>query len=205
MGTDKLQNIWKNNETEIKLKTMNELNQSLATKSRQTINKFLIFLVIDILVCVGMIIFLIITALNRQGDTLYQVNNAVLCLITLISLVVSILLWNKLQNNKFNLPLKVWVEQRIRLLSNWLLGKYSKLYIVLLPILLVMINISIHVYYEYKPLIEVMKNEESVIGLIVGFLVGLFVSYFAINKIRRYQIKNLEFLKELHAHLCNES
>ena len=202
MGTDKLQSIWKNIDSEIKLKTINELNQSLAAKSRQTINKFLVFLAIDIFVCVGLIIFLIITALNRQGDTLYLVNNGVLSLITLISLVVSVLLWNKLQSNKFNLPIKEWVRQRIRLLSRWAMGKYSKFYIVLLPVLLVMINISIHVYYEYKPLIEVMKNEESVIGLITGFIVGLFVSFYAVNKIRRYQIKNLEFLKEMHAQLC---
>ena len=205
METDRLQNIWKSNETKIKLKTINELNQSLAAKSRQTINKFLIFFVIDIFVCVGMIVFLIITALNRQGDILYQANNAVLGLVTLTSFVVSLLSWIKLRNNKFNSPLKEWVEQRIRLLSKWLLGKYSKLYIGLIPILLVMINISIHVYYEYKPLLEVVKNEESVIGLILGIIIGVFVSFYAINKIRRYQIKNLRYLKEIHAQLCNDA
>jgi hypothetical protein len=204
MATDKLQNIWKNIDSEIKRKTIDELDQSLGARTRQTINKFLLFLVVDMIVCAGVIVFLIITALNRQGDTLYQINNVVLCLITFTSLVVSLLSWNKLQNNKFNLPLKDWVEQRIRLLSKWLLGKYSKLYIVLLPILLAMINLSIHVYYEYKPFIEVMKSEESIIGLIVGFIVGLFVSFYTINKIRRYQRKNLEFLKELHSQLSSE-
>jgi hypothetical protein len=205
METDRLQNIWKNNDTNIKLKTINELNQSLAARSKQTINKFRIFFVIDTFVCVGVIAFLIITALNRQGDTLYQANNAVLSLFTLISLVISLMSWNRLHNNKFNLPLKEWVEERIRLLSKWLLGKYSKLYIVLIPILLVMINISIHVYYEYKPLVEVLKNEESVIGLILGFIIGVFVSFYAINKIRRFQIKNLGYLKEIHAQLCNDA
>jgi uncharacterized membrane protein len=66
-----------------------------------------------------------------------------------------------------------------------------------------MIILSIHVYYEYKPFIEVMKNEESIVGLIIGFAVGLFVSYLAINKILRYQLRNLEFLKELYSRLCN--
>jgi len=205
METDRLQNIWKNNETKIKLKTINELNQSLDTRSKQALNKFRIFYVVDAFVCAGVISFLIITALNRQGDTLYQANNAVLSLFTLISLVISLMSWNSLHNNKFNLPLKEWVEERIRLLSKWLLGKYSKLYIVLIPILLVMINISIHVYYEYKPLVEVFKNEESVIGLILGFIIGVFVSFYAINKIRRYQIKNLGYLKEIHAQLCNDT
>ena len=204
METDRLQNIWKNNDTKIKLKTINELNQSLATRSKQTLNKFRIFFVIDTSVCVGVIAFLIITALNRQGDTLYQANNAVLSLVTLISLVISLMSWHSLHNNKFNLPLKEWVEERIRLLSKWLLGKYSRLYVVLIPILLVMINISIHVYYEDKPLVEVFKNEESVIGLILGFIIGVFVSFYAINKIRRYQIKNLGYLKEIHTQLCND-
>lgn len=205
METSNLHNIWNNIDSEINLKTIDELSQSLAARTRQTINKFLTFLLIDTIICAGVIVFLIITALNRSGDTIYLINNAALCVITLISLVVSLVAWNKLQNNKFSLPLKEWVEQRIRLLSKWLLGRYSKLYLVLLPILLVMLIFSIHVYYEYKPAIEVLKNEESLPGLIVGFLVGLFVSVYASNKIRRYQIKNLEFLKELYAHLCNET
>ncbi len=136
-------------------------------------------------------------------STIYQINNAILCLYTLFALIVSIFSWYKLQNNIYNLSLKDWLEQRIKLLSKWLLGKYSKLYIVIIPVLLVMIILSIHVYYEHKPFIEVMKNEESIVGLIIGFAVGLFVSYLAINKIRRYQLRNLEFLKELYSRLYN--
>ena len=205
METNELQRIWRNIDSEISLKTTGELNQLLTNKTRKIIKKFLFILSIDIIVCVGLIVFLIMTALNRHSDIIYLFNNTILCLLTFTALIISLLSWIKLHSNQCNLSLKDWLEQRINLLSRWLLRKYSKLYIVLIPLLLVMINISIHVYYEYKPFIEVMKNEESIIGLIVGFLVGLFVSCFAINKIRKYQIKNLEFLKELHAHLCNES
>jgi hypothetical protein len=150
-------------------------------------------------------VFLVITALNRSDDSIYLVNNALLCLITLTSLIVSLVVWEKLQNNKFNLPLKEGVEQRISILSKWLMGKYSRSYIILLPILLAMINISIHVYYEYKPFSEVMKSEESVPALIVGYLIGLVVSFYAVNKIRKFQLKNLEFLKELYTDLSNGS
>jgi len=205
METNELQNIWKNIDSEINLKTIDELNQSLTAKTRKTINRFLFIFIIDIIVCVGLIVFLIITALNRRGDMIYLVNNSLLCLITLISLIISLLSWNNLHNNKFNLPLKDWLEQRIRLLSGWLSGKYSKLYIVLIPVLLVMINLSIHVYYENKPFVEVMKNDESIYGLLVGFLAGLLVSYFAISKIRKYQLKNLELLKEFHHRLCSST
>ena len=83
------------------------------------------------------------------------------------------------------------------------MGRYSKLHIVLIPILVAMIMLSIHVYYEYKPFLEVMKDGESVYGLIAGFTVGLFVSFFAVSKIKKYQLKNLEFLNDLHGQLCN--
>jgi len=201
MKTNELQNIWKNIDSEINLKTNEELNQYLAAKTRKTINKFLLFIAIDIIVSVGLIVFLIITALNRQSDIIYLLNNSILCLITLSLLIISLLSWKKIQNNKYNLPLKDWLEQRIKLLSSWLSGKYSKLYIVLIPILLIMIMISIHVYFEYKLFIEVMKDEESIFGQIVGLIIGLIFSYSAVNKIRKFQIKNLEFLKDLHARL----
>jgi len=201
METNELQNIWKNIDAEIKSKTVEELNQLLTAKTRKTINKFLFIIGLDVIACVGLIVFLIITTLNRQDDTIYQANNTILCLITIISLVASLYSWNKLQNNKFNLPLKDWLEQRIKLLSKWLLGKYSKSYIVILPVLMALIILSIHVYYEYKPFAEVMKNEESIYGLVAGFTIGLFVAYYAVNKIRRYQLKNLEFLKGLYSRL----
>ncbi|PKO98897.1 MAG: hypothetical protein CVU13_07125 [Bacteroidetes bacterium HGW-Bacteroidetes-8] len=205
MENNELQKIWKNIDSEIDLKTTGQLNQLLDNKIRKTINKFFFILSIDIIVSFGLIVFLIVTALNRQDDIFYLINNSILFLITFSALIISLFSLNKLNRNQCNLSLKDWLEQRINLLSRWLLGKYSKLYIVIIPILLVMINISIHVYYEYKPFVEVMKSEESIIGLIVGFLVGFFVSYFAINKIRKYQIKNLEFLKELHTQLTFNS
>lgn len=201
MENNELQNIWKNIDSEISLKTTEELNQLLTIKTKKTINRFLFIFCIDIIVCVGLIVFLIMTALNRQSDIIYLVNNSILCLITLTALIISLLSLNKLQSNKCNLSLKEWLEQRIKLLSRWLLGKYSKLYIVLIPLLLVMINLSIHVYFEYRPFLEVIKNDESIYGLTIGFLIGLFVSYFGISKIRKYQIRNLEFLKGLYSRL----
>jgi len=203
MKDNELQNTWINIDAEINRKTTDELDRYLTTKCRKTMNKFLFFISLDIATAIGLIAFLIFTAFNRQGDLIYQTNNLILGVITLSALIISFLSLKKLQVNKFNLPLKEWLEQRIKLLSKWLLGKYSKLYIVLIPVLVAMIMLSIHVYYEYKPFLEVMKDSESIYGLIAGFAVGLFVSFFAVSKIRKYQLKNLEFLKDLHEQLCN--
>ena len=201
METNDLQNTWKNIGIELNSKTTDDLSQLLTSKIRKTMNNFLFIIGLDIIVCVGLIIFLIITALNRPGDLIYQVNNSILGLITLISLIASSYSWNKLQNNRYNLSLKEWMEQRIKMLSKWLLGRYSKSYIVLLPILMVLIMLSIHVYFENKLFVEVMKSKESIYGLTVGFIIGLFVSFYVVNKIRKYQLKNLEFLKDLYNRL----
>ena len=198
METDELQNIWKNIDSEINLKSKDELNLLLITKIRKTINKFLYVISFSIFVCAGLIVFLIITALNRGNDILYQANNLTLASITIIAFVSSLSKLYKMQNNRYNQPLKSWLEERINSLSKELTGRYSKSYLFLIPILYILIVLSIHVYFENKSFIEVLKTEESIIGLIVGAPIGLFFSYFGAIKIRKYYLKNLEYLKELH-------
>ena len=202
MENNELQDLWKAVDSEIKEKPTDELNLLLLAGTRETINKFTVIIGVDIAVCAGLIIFLTATAINRQSDIIYLINNLILGLMTFLSFLGSIYTMNKLKNNKYNLSLKDWLEQRIELLTKWLKGKYSKLYIIIIPVLMVLIILSIHVYYEYKPFNEVMQNEESLYSLTAGFIVGLFVSYYAVSKIRRYQLKNLEFLKELYDRLC---
>jgi hypothetical protein len=198
MENDELQKIWKNVDSEINQKTKDELNLLLTSKTKQTLNKFLVIISISILVSLGLLIYLTITSLNRQNDLIYLTNNITLGMITITSLISGLWSWYKFQNNKYNQPLKNWLEIRINILTKWLTGKYSKLYLFIIPLLYVLIVLSIHVYFENKPFIDVLKTEESIIGLIVGAPIGLFVSYYAARKIRKIQLQNLEFLKDLY-------
>jgi len=203
MKNNELQKIWKTIDTEINQKSKDELNLLLTSKAKRTINKFLVVMSISILICTGLLIYLTITSLNRQNDLIYLINNATLGIVTIISLISGLLSWYKIQNNRYNQSLKNWLETRINLLSKWLTGKFSKLYLFLIPFLYVLTVLSIHVYFENKSFIEVLNTQESIIGLIVGAPIGLFVSYFGARKIRKYQLHNLEFLKDLHDRLCN--
>jgi len=106
-----------------------------------------------------------------------------------------------LSNNKYNQSLKNWLELRISILSKLLTGKFNKLYIVLIPVIYVLTILSIHVYFENKPFIEVLHTEDSISGLIAGTIIGLLISFVAVIKIRRYELKNLEFLKDLYNRL----
>ncbi|MFC2152291.1 hypothetical protein ACFLSE_07155 [Bacteroidota bacterium] len=197
-----MNNLWKGIDLEINLKSKEELKSILKEKTTRTMNKFYYFIGISIILSIGFIIFLIITACNRNNDIIYQLNNYFACLLTLISLIGSIWSWKKLQENKLQLPLKDWLEQRIEMLSKWLSGK---LVYFMIPILAIPTILSIHVYYEYKSFIEVIKTEESIYGLLVGFIIGIIVSFFVATKIRKDQSKNLNFLNDLYKQLCSIS
>jgi hypothetical protein len=205
MENDELQKIWKNVATEINQKSKDELNLLLTSKARQTINRFLSITIISIIVCAGVLVFVTITSLNRKDDLIYLINNITLGVVTVVSLLSGLFSWYKIQNDRYNLPLKNWLEVRINMLSKGLTGRFSRLYLFLIPFLYVLIVLSIHVYFEHKSFIEVLKTEESIIALAVGAPIGLFVSYFAARKIRRYELHNLGFLKDLQERLCKVS
>ena len=202
MEDKELQKIWKTFDTKINRKSKDELRLLLKSKAKQTLNKFRAIIGVSVASSAGLIVFLIIASVNRQDDLIFLINNVTLGLLTIISFSISILSWYKLKNSEYNLALKDWLEERINLLSYWLTGRYSKLYLFVIPILYILIVLSIHVYFESKSFIEVLNTEESMMGLVVSIPVGLFVSYYVISKIRRYQLNNLNFLKDLYGRLC---
>lgn len=203
MKNSELQSIWKSINTEIHEKSKDELNLLLKSKAKQTINRFIAIISISIVVSVGLLVFLTITSLNRQNDLVYLINNFTLGIVTIISLTAGLISWYKLQNNKYHQSLEQWLSNRIDLLSGWLTGKRSKLYLLLIPVLYILTVLSIHVYFEQKPFLEVLNTEDSVFGLIVAAPIGLFVSYYAVRKIRKFQLQNLQFLKDLHHRIVN--
>jgi ABC-type enterochelin transport system permease subunit len=203
MENTELQEVWKNIDNEINYKSKDELSLLLKSKAKQTLNKFLVIMSFSILTSIGLLTFLLITSINRRGDLIYLINNITLGIITITALITGLLSWYKIQSNKFNQSLKDWLNERINLLSKWLTGKYSKLYLFLIPLLYILTVLSIHVYFENKTFTEVMKTEESIVGLIIALPIGLFVSFFSVRKIRKSQLQNLNFLKDLYGRLCN--
>ena len=204
MENNELQRIWKDSDRDIHQKSKDELNVLLASITRNTINKFLYIMGAGILSGTGLLIFLTFTSINRLDDPIYLINNLTLGIISLISIVSGLMSWYKMQNKEPNQPLRNWLEVRINHLSKLVKGKFNKLYIVILPIIYVLTVLSIHVYFENKPFLEVLGTGESMVGLIIGTPIGLFVSYFAVRKIRKHELTNLEFLRDLYNRLCNE-
>lgn len=202
MENRELQMIWK--KFDVEPKPIEELDLLLTSKVRTTMNKFLVIRIISVLVSTGLLVFLTFTTIRRLNDVMYVINNSILGLITGTALTLGLLSFKKLQNYKYDTSLKVWLENRIQLLSRQLYGKLRFLYFFLIPVLFILIDLSIHVYYEDKAMTEVLQNEDSVTGLVVGTIIGLGVAFYSAVRIRRFQAANLEFLKDLHKRLSLE-
>lgn len=202
MENRELQMIWK--KFDVEPKPVEELDLLLTSKVRTTMNKFLVIRIISVLVSMGLLVFLTVTTIKRLNDVMYVINNLILGLITGTALVLGLLSFKKLQNYKYDTSLKVWLENRIELFSRQLYGKLRFLYLFLVPVLFILIDLSIHVYYEDKAMTEVLQNEESVTGLVVGTIIGLGVAFYGAIRLRKFQAANLEFLKDLHKRLSPE-
>lgn len=202
MENKKLQHIWNDLDREITHRSGEELNTLLQSKIRKTLNKYLLIIGMSILASLGLLIFLLISSIHRQHDLLYMINNIILAILVLISLISALYAWQKIESKRYNLPLRDWLQERIQLLSGWLRGKSARLCLFTIPLLFVLTLLSIHVYFEEKTLVEVMHTEESLVGLLFGAAIGLFVAFYTAHKIRMYQLQNLKFLENLYEGIC---
>lgn len=203
MENNELQLIWKDAGRELRQKSRDELNLLLANVTRQTINKFLVTIGAGVLAGAGLVIFLCYTSLHRSGDLLYLINNITLGVISLISITAGLASWKRLNNKKTDQPLRSWLEVRISYLSKLVSRKLNRMYIFILPVIYLLTVLSIHVYFENRPFLEVLGTGESLTGMIAGAPIGLFVAFVVSRKIRKNELANLEFLKDLHARLSD--
>jgi lysylphosphatidylglycerol synthetase-like protein (DUF2156 family) len=204
MESNNFQNLWKSIDFDANNRSKQELNLILAKKAKQTINKFLTILVGSLIVSVGLIVWLIITSLNRQTDIAYLTINILLGLIVVFGAWKGLTLWSRLRKSYYNQSIKNWLEERINLITKEFSTEFSRFHYILIPVLYFLTVLSIHVYYENKPFVEVLQTEESIFGLLFGSIIGLLVSFYATRRIRKYHLANLESLKKLYNNLNDE-
>lgn len=199
METNKIQELWKGISSDFPAKTKEELWVLIYKKSKSAMNKIISISIVSGLTNLGLIVFLVYTSLHRRNDFLYLANNGLLLLIASILFIFLLIYLKKIKAvDNANLPLKQMLSHKIEILDR---SNKTKVSFFAIPVLYVLICLSIHVYFENKSMVEVLKNEESIAGLIVGLPIGLAVSYFASARIKKYQRRKLEFLKTLFVEL----
>lgn len=207
MENNELQLIWRTVNSDIKHKSRDELKLLLTSKAKQVFTEFLILNIIAIPVCIGLMVWLIVTTANRLDDRLYVANNILVGSIVLFALFYTIREWYRFKQSKMDKPVKEWLEIEINRLSKWLIGKYKKINLYLIPILYFPVFFSIHVYYSDLHFIEMFRSakfiNKDMWGVIIFTPLVLAGLYYSLIKLRKYQIKKLQFLKDLHGRLCN--
>lgn len=207
MENNELQKIWKTADSDIKRKSKEELNLLLTSKARQVFTEFLILDIIAIPVCIGLMVWLIVTTTTRLDDGLYVANNILLGAIVLFALIYIIRELHRFKRSKMDKPVKEWLEIEINRLSKWLIGKYRKINFYLIPVLYVLTFLSIHVYYSDLYFIEVFRSEkfinEDMWGVIIFTPIMFAGLYYGLIKLNKHHMKKLQFLKDLHGRLCN--
>ncbi len=191
---------------DIKQKSRDELNLLLTSKARQVFAEFLIFNITAIPVCIGLMVWLIISTANSIDDKLYVANNVLLGSIGLFTLFHVIRGWHRYKRSKMDKPVKEWLGIEIDLLSKWIIGKYKRIDLYLIPILFILSFLSIHVYHSDLYLIEVFRSDkfisEDMWGLIIFTPIIFAASFYGLIKLRKYQVKKLQFLKDLYGRIC---
>jgi hypothetical protein len=206
MENNELQKIWKTVDADIKQKSRDELNLLLTSKARQVFTQFLILDIVAIPVCIGLMIWLIVTSVNRIDDVPYIVNNFLLGVIALFTVIYIFMEMHRYKRNRMDRPVKEWLEIEINRLSKWFSGKYRIFSFSIIPVLYILAFLSIHVYYSDLYFTEVFRSDkflnEDLWGVII-FTPLIFVGlYFALNKLHKYQMEKLQFLKDLYQRLC---
>jgi hypothetical protein len=204
MENNELQKIWKSIGTEVNYRSKDELNLLLKSKAKHTVRKFLILEITGVFLCIPLIIWLIYSSINRKDDIIYLINNAAAAIITVSAFIYGVISVYKLQNRRYDQPLKYWLEERIKFLSRGYEGRFKNLYIFLVPIMILTVFLSMHVYYEYKPFVEALRTEESIVRQIIAISIGLLVAFYIVRKINKHSLTSLEFLKDMYNRLCNE-
>ncbi|TVR84867.1 MAG: hypothetical protein EA412_00090 [Chitinophagaceae bacterium] len=207
MENNELQLIWRTVNSDIKQKSRDELDLLLSSKARQVFTEFLILNITAIPVCIGLMVWLLISTAHRIDDRLYVANNILLGSIVLFALFYVIREWYRFKRSKMDKPVKEWLETEINLLSKWLIGKYRRINFYIIPIIYILSVLSIHVYYSELYFTEVFRSDkfinEDMWGFIIFTPILFAILYYSLIKLRKHQINKLQFLKDLHDRLCN--
>lgn len=202
MENNDLQRIWRKLGKDMRGYSKEDLANMLAARTKKAFLRYLFYVAFAIAVSAGFLAFLLIAMINRWGDVYYRANNLFLSIVFVVALWLMIRSVRMLGRSPSLASLRDWLKYRIDGLSR---AVKSKTAYFILPILTVFTLLSIHVYYEYKPFLEVIQTGESVYGLIAGYLAGLAVGFFGIFKLKKIMGRQLGRLKDLYRQVCESS
>ncbi|MBE9510561.1 MAG: hypothetical protein IMY71_06765 [Bacteroidetes bacterium] len=194
MDKDEIKNTWQGASRSIEHFSKEEIGKLFNQKSRTIMRKFILWFIISIILSIGLLLYLVITSVLRFDDLNFVFVNLLLIILTIFFLTEYLKGYYKLNSIKIaNGNLKKMIQQKIRLIKRYLIGtKLSSLIIIPFVILLM---ISIYVFFEKEDMIKVLVTDDAIWGLIFGGIVAIIIKWWVRKKMRKYFESNLTRLE----------
>ena len=194
MVKDEIKNMWQGANHSVKHFSKEEIAALFQKKSKSIMRRFILWYIISIILSIGLFLYLAITSILRFDDLYFVSLNLLLIILTVYFLIGYVKGYFKLYTiNIVNGTLEENIQQKLNLLKSYLTGsKLSSLIIIPFVILLI---ISINVFFEKEHIIEVLSNDVTIWGLIFGGIVGIITALWVNKKIRKYHESNLTRLE----------
>jgi hypothetical protein len=196
MKTNELQSLWKGNiDSYISDCSKEEIKSILINKSRSYI-RGLYSLEILSMICGIFGFFLVVASIAHKSDMLYVINNIILIAILAFSLISSIWSYKKMKNCNADEPLKMWLKKRI-----YYIEASQHFYItkcIILPIILVMANISTLVYLKSSTFSKMIVSPTFFISLFISLIMIIPIVYFGEKRRKKSGDNIINNLKEIY-------
>ena len=194
MDKDEIKNTWQGAGRSIEHFSKEEIKDLFNQKSRTIMRKFILWFIISIILSIGLFLYLVITSVLRFDDLYFVFVNLLIIILTVYFLIEYLKGFYKLNSIKIaNGNLKEMIQQKVRLIKRYLVGtKLSSLIIIPFVILLM---ISIYVFFEKENLIKVLVMDDAIWGLIFGGIVAIIIKWWARKKMEKYFESNLTRLE----------
>jgi len=195
MDKYEIRNTWQGTGHSIEHFSKEEIGKLFKQKSRTIMRKFILWFIISIILSIGLLLYLGITSVLRFDDLYFVFVNLLLIILTAYFLIEYLKGYYKLNSIKIaNGNLKEMIQQKVSLIKRYLIGtKLSSLIIIPFVILLM---ISIYVFFEKEDMIKVLVMDDAIWGLIFGGIVAIIIKWWVRKKMRKYYESNLTRLIE---------
>jgi len=195
MDKDEIKNTWQGASRSIEHFSKEEINVLFKQKNKTIMRRFILWFIISIILSIGLLLYLVITSVIRFDDLNFVFVNLLLIILTIFFLTEYLRGYYKLNSIKIaDGNLREMIQQKIMLIKRYLIGtKLSSLIIIPFIILLM---ISIYVFFEKEDMIKVLVIDDTIWGLIFGGIVAIIIKWLVRKKMRKYYESNLTRLIE---------
>lgn len=190
MDKDEIKNTCQGAVRSIEHFSKEEIEKLFNQKNRTIMRNFILWFIISIILSIGLLLYLVIASVLRFNDLNFVFVNLLLIILTIFFLTEYLKGYYKLNSIKIaNGNLREMIQQKIRIIKRYLIGTKLSSFIIIPFVILLMI--SIYVFFEKEDMLKVLVIDDAIWGLIFGGIVAIIIKWWVRKKMGKYFESNL--------------